>query len=378
MNEMFEEYADRIFFDNTLYAWFWCVVILAFGIIFKKIISKVISWMIYFSFRKYSKGVGISKFHFLLDRPFAIFILLLTLYAAFDKLHFPSEWNMVSIEHIGLRLIIYRTFQVIMTLSITWIILRFIDFIGDIYNYRAILNDTNSKDQLITFVRDGFKILVGIICLMIILGAIFKINLTSLIAGLGIGGLAIALAAKETIENLLGSFTIFLDKPFKQGDLVKVGDVTGNIEKIGFRSTRIRTLEKSFVTIPNKKMVDTSLDNLSLRSTRRAAFNVSLTYDTSSDQLKGIVNDLQTYLDSNSKTKNGEAIIRLFEFSPTSLNIMVLYFVNTMEYEEYLKVREEVNYKIMEIVEKYGAEFAYPDHYSVHTKLEEIIPNKTS
>src|ERR1035437_3467803 len=170
---MFEELADKMFLDNSLISWFWCVVILLFGIIFKKVISKVIVFLFYHSFRRYSKGVGINKFHVLLNKPFSIFIALLTLYLAFDKLHFPEDWKMVSIEHIGLRLIIYRSFQVSITLSITWIVLRFIDFISDIYHFRATVNDINSKDQLITFVRDFIKILIGIICLLIILGAIF-------------------------------------------------------------------------------------------------------------------------------------------------------------------------------------------------------------
>lgn len=295
---------------------------------------------------------------------------MLALYFAFERLHFPDEWNMVSIEHVGLRLILFRTFQVLMTISVTWIVLRFTDFMGDIYNYRSTLDASNSKDQLITFVRDFAKIIVCIIALIFTLGVLFHVNITSLIAGLGIGGLALALAAKETIENLLGSFTIFIDKPFVQGDLVKVGDITGNVEGIGFRSTRIRTLDKSFVTIPNKKMIDTGLDNLSLRTTRRANFNLGLTYDTSVEQVKAIVRDIQNLIDTNPMTSNGEARIRFFEFGPNSLNIMVLYFVNTMEYEVYLHVREEINYNIMEIVKNNKAEFAYPDHYSKHAKLD--------
>src|SRR6185295_11619359 len=106
-----------------------------------------------------------------------------------------------------------------------------------------------------------------------------------LIAGLGIGGLALALAAKETIENLFASFTIFLDKPFTIGDLVQVGSVTGKVESIGFRSTRIRTAEKSFVTVPNKKMVDVELENQSERFERRAYFTIGLTYATSNEEM---------------------------------------------------------------------------------------------
>src|SRR5665213_185307 len=360
---MFEEYANRYFLDNRLTLWFWFLIILLVGIIFKKLISKLITYLLFNFFRKYSTGVGIDKFQFLLIKPFSFFITMLAVYFSFERLHFPDEWNMVSIEHIGLRLILFRSFQVLMTISVTWIVLRFTDFMGDIYNYRSTLDASNSKDQLITFVRDFAKILLCIISLIFTLGVIFHINITSLIAGLGIGGLAIALAAKETIENLLGSFTIFIDKPFVQGDLVKVGDVTGNVEGIGFRSTRIRTLDKSFVTIPNKKMIDQGLDNLSLRTTRRANFNLGLTYDTSVDQVKSIVRDIQNLIDTNPQTSNGEARIRFFEFGPNSLNVMVLYFVNTMEYEVYLHVREEINYKIMEIVKNNKAEFAYPDHY---------------
>src|SRR6185369_10292037 len=125
-------------------------------------------------------------------------------------------------------------------------------------------------DQLVPFLREAIKIIIGVFSFFFILGAVFHINIASLIAGLGIGGLAFALAAKETLENLLGSFTIFLDKPFVVGDVVKVGSAEGTIENIGFRSTRIRTLEKTLLTVPNKKMVDAELDNLTERVVRRA------------------------------------------------------------------------------------------------------------
>ncbi|MEI6815852.1 MAG: mechanosensitive ion channel family protein [Bacteroidota bacterium] len=367
---MWEEYADKVFLDNRLIDYFWFIAILGFGLIFKRILAKLLSYILYYIFRRFSFGVGRHQFLILLTNPFSLFVSLLAFYFAFERLHFPAEWNIVSIEHVGLRLVLFRIFQTSMTLSVTWVIFRIVDFSGYVNIHRSVNIEANNNDQLITFVRDGIKILVSLVCLIFILGVIFHLNITSLITGLGIGGLAVALAAKETIENLLGSFTIFLDKPFKQGDLVRVGEITGNVERIGFRSTRIRTLEKSFVTIPNKKMVDTGLDNLSLRSTRRASFNIALTYDTTIEQIKSIVKDLKIYLDTNPQTKNDECRIRFFEFGPNSLNIMVLYFVNTMEYDVYLMVREDVNYKIMEIVKHHHAEFAFPDHYSKHNKLD--------
>src|ERR1035438_629922 len=122
---MFEEFAQRYFLDNRLTHWFWFIIILLVGIIFKKLISRLITHLLYVFFRKYSAGVGKDKFQFLLIKPFSFFITMLALYFAFERLHFPDEWNMVSIEHIGLRLILFRIFQIIMTISVTWIFLRF-------------------------------------------------------------------------------------------------------------------------------------------------------------------------------------------------------------------------------------------------------------
>ena len=128
--------------------------------------------------------------------------------------------------------------------------------------------------------------MVVIFGVLIILGNIFGIEITALAAGLGIGGVAVALASKESLENLLGSFTIFFDQPFTVGDIVTVGNITGLVEKVGFRSTRIRTFDKSLVSVPNKKMVDADLDNLGKRDVRRVKFYLGLTYDTKIDQIK--------------------------------------------------------------------------------------------
>ncbi len=116
-----------------------------------------------------------------------------------------------------------------------------------------------------------------VLALFFVLGFIFKVNIVALVGGLGIGGLALALASKETVENLFGSFTIFFDKPFTVGDHVKVGNVEGFVEGIGLRSTRIRTLERSLLTIPNKKMIDAELENVTLRSMWRPRSYIGLT-----------------------------------------------------------------------------------------------------
>jgi MscS family membrane protein len=140
-------------------------------------------------------------------------------------------------------------------------------------------------DQLVPFVVEIGKIAVYIVLFFVLLGKVFDIDVTALAAGVGIGGIAIAMASKESLENLLGSFTIFFDKPFLVGDLVSTGSITGTVEKVGFRSTRIRTFDKSIVTVPNKNMISAELDNLGKRKVRRARFYIGLTYDTTIDQM---------------------------------------------------------------------------------------------
>lgn len=355
---MIREILHQSFLGNTLENIAWFVGIILAGLMFQRLLSKLFTLFVFKFLQKYTTGVGYNKLLVLLKKPMGVFILLLSLYFAFDRLNFPAEWNLVSIDNFGLRLILFRSFQLTMIGSITWIFLRLIDFFGLVLMYRASLTESKTDDQLVPFFIDSIKVILVTLSIFFVFGTVFKMNVASLIAGLGIGGLAIALAAKESLENLLGSFTIFLDKPFVIGDLIQIGNLTGNVEKIGFRSTRIRTPEKSYVTVPNKKLVDGELDNLSLRTQRRAKFNVGLTYETKPEQLKNIAFDLENFINNHPHILKGETRVCLHDFDSSAINIMVVYFVDTMEYDIYLRVRQEINYIIIEIVNKHGASFA--------------------
>lgn len=354
------EIMNQIFLGNTIANYCWFAGIILVGLILQRFLSKWLTYFVYKFLQKYSTGVGYDKLLALLKKPMNLLVLLLVLYIACDRLKFPEEWDLEPVHNFGLRMLLERSYQMFVIIAITWIVLRMVDFLGLILMYRASLTESKSDDQLVPFIKEALKVVVVIFSLFLILGVVFKLNIASLIAGLGIGGLAIALAAKESLENLLGSFTIFLDKPFVIGDLIRVGGLEGHVEKIGFRSTRIRTLEKSYVTVPNKKLVDTELDNLSLRIQRRAKFNVGLTYETSPEQFKAIISEMQSVIDAHPHTLPGETRVRLHEFDSSSVIIMVLYFVDTLEYDVYLSVREEINYHIINIVKKHGSSFAYP------------------
>jgi MscS family membrane protein len=199
----------------------------------------------------------------------------------------------------------------------------------------------------------------------VVLGLVFKINVLTLIAGLGIGGIAVALAAKDSLENLFGSFTIFIDKPFVVGDLVKIDGIEGNIEKVGFRSTQIRSVNMSIITLPNKKMIDGALENLTLRNFRRIKFSIGLNYETPAPTLKKVVEEINDLLKTN--TNYNEDSIAIFEeFGEFSMNIMVVYFLEMMEYNEYLQRKEKINFAIADIVSKNGASFIHPGRAVIH------------
>lgn len=252
-----------------------------------------------------------------------------------------------------------KIFALFLIYAVYKIFIKVIDYIGLILKQRAAETENKMDDQLIPFAIEIGRILVVIFALFFVLGNVFDINITALATGLGIGGIAIAMASKESLENLLGSFTIFFDRPFTVGDVVKVGTVTGLVEKVGFRSTRIKTFDKSVVTVPNKKMIDAELDNLGLRPVRRVKFHIGLTYDTSTEQIKNIVSDIQEMINSHEKT-NEEGKVRFQEFGASSLDIMVLYYVNSPKWEDLIDVKEDVNYKIMDIVKKHNSDFAFP------------------
>ncbi|MES2592963.1 MAG: mechanosensitive ion channel family protein [Bacteroidota bacterium] len=357
---MLTDFFKLTFLGNSLESYCWFVGIILAGLIFQRILSRLLTLFVFRFLQKYATGVGSDRLLVLLKKPMGVFIMLLIIYLAFNRLSFPVEWNFETIDKFGLRMILYRFFQISIVVSLTWILLRVVDFFGIVFMHRASLTVSKSDDQLVPFIKETVKVIISIFSLFFILGAIFELNVASLIAGLGIGGLAIALAAKESIENLLGSFTIFFDKPFVIGDSVKVGTVEGQVENIGFRSTRIRTVEKSFVTVPNKKLIDNELDNFSLRTQRRASFSIGLTYETKAEQFKNIITDIKAFIYNHPQTVKEEVHVRLYNFDPDSINIMVQYLVDSPNYNLYLEVREEVNYKIMEIVEKHGSSFSHP------------------
>lgn len=365
----FGQFLNQRVLDNRVENILWCVGILLFGFLLKRVASQLISRLLFRLVKNESENLPVSEFLVLLRQPVEMFISLVFLYTAFSFLRFPPDWNLVPTSRFGLRLVLLRCYQVVMIFTITWIVMRFVDFFALVFTKRAERNESALSIQLIPFMREVAKVLIVLCAVFIVLGVTFSLDVGSIVAGLGIGGLAVALAGKESLENLFASFTIFLDRPFTVGEIVQVGSISGKVEKVGFRSTRIRTLDKSTLTIPNKMLIDQPLDNMTQRRFRRANMQICLTYDTPVQVMRTISEELRVAVSEKELTKSEPAIVHFTDFGESSLNITVIYFVETADWVEFTKVREEINYRIIEIVKHNGAQFAFPTR-TIH--VEEV------
>lgn len=353
------DFFETVYLGNTGLDWMLFTGIILVSVLLKKMFSRLISHLIYLIFKKSAAAVGRDKFDHIVKKPLEFIIVLGGVFIAGFYIEPPTEWGWATFGEFGIRTVIKDILYILLVYGIIWLGMKLAEYLGLIFSYRATHTDSKLDDQLVPFLVDLLKVLVAVVGIFIILSDVFQVNVATLVAGLGVGGIALALASKDSLENLLGSFTIFFDQPFKVGDFVNFGGVTGTIEKVGFRSTRIRTAEKTFVTVPNRNIINTELDNFSERTHRRSRFEIGLTYDTTAEQIKNISEDILEVLMSNELTTN-DPIVRFTTFGNSSLNILVQYLAFTKEYQAYLELNENVNFQIMEIVNKHGASFAFP------------------
>jgi len=188
----------------------------------------------------------------------------------------------------------------------------------------------------------------------------FGINVSAFIASLGLGGLAFALAAKDTAANLFGGFAILTDNIFKIGDWVRIGNVEGIVEDIGMRTTKIRAFDKRLVVMPNATIANSAVDNFSRRDRRRIKMRVGLTYTTSTQTMQKILNEIRDMLKAHPMIHEDPLFVYFDEFEDSSLSLFFYLFTKTAVWEDYLKIREDINLRIIEIVEKNGSSFAFP------------------
>jgi len=271
-----------------------------------------------------------------------------------------AVWASIHLFRIpeSVKATIDRFFLAILTLLIIYLLAKAIDAMVAILKVRAAKTPSPLDDQLVPLGGKVIKGFIWAIGLLLFLQNVLDYNISSLIAGLGVGGLAIAFAAQDTIANIFGAVMIFVDRPFKVGDAVSMEGYEGAIETIGLRSTRVRTWDGTLVVIPNRTVAAANITNLAARPTRRTNFTIGLVYDTPTEKLERALSILRKILSEHPATAQSRAYFN--RFGDFSLNILVQHWCKEMDYEVYLRALEEMNLAIKRQFEEEGIEFAFP------------------
>jgi len=348
-------FLNYTFFDNTIKSYLIVLGVILVTLIIKKLISKYCAGLLYRMIGKAGRIITKQSFFNLVVQPLELFVLLFITFVSIDKLNFPSAFEFKLFKYTSREIIDSLTSGLLVIVFI-WLCLRLIDFTALVLEQKADVSKDFNDSQLIVFFKDFFKVIVVIIGVLLVLHFSFHRNIGNLLTGLSIVGAAIALATRESLENLIASFIIFFDKPFATGDTVKVLQFTGTVEKIGLRSTRIRTESKTYITVPNKQMVDSVVDNISLRTQRKAEIRLEMNLKTTATELASLITAIKQQLSLKEMINSYQ--IHLLETGKMAHIISVDFFSsanNTID--SFSDLKEQINFEIIKLVEKQGLSF---------------------
>lgn len=341
-------FLDQIFYGNPVRDYLWVAGTILFVLILNRIISKYLAILLAKIFKRTWKTFDQQKFVSLIIHPLGIYLVITVSIVAFYRLTFPAQLN-ITLYKYSLKSILLAIGITIQIIALTWLLLRLIDFISAVLEARAVKTNDQGDNQLIVFFRDFLKVIIGMIGIMLILHFAFEYNVSSLLTGLSIVGAAIALALRESLENLIASFVIFFDKPFTTGDFVKVQNISGNVERIGLRSTRLRTVDKSYVTVPNKQMVDSILDNVSLRSQIRGEINLYIDLQTPPAKIQQLLEEVRKYL---TEVKEVQAFNVLFnDIRVQAFIVFIEFFTPNIDWNQFTGIKQQLNFFILQSME---------------------------
>ena len=265
-----------------------------------------------------------------------------------------------------LNVILFLALKVIAVGFTVVVAYRLNDAFFDYLTRRANKTETRLDDQLVPLLRKAARLILILIGFLFVLQNL-NVDIGSLMAGLGLGGLAFALAAKDTLANFFGSIMIFADRPFQIGDWVVIQDVEGTIEEVGFRSTRIRTFYKSLVTLPNAKVADAVVDNLGERTYRRLKIDLGLTYNTTPEQMQAFVEGVRAILQANAKIWKDYYEVHFNNFGTSSLDVMVYAFLDVKSWTEELTEKHNILMEFLRLASTIGVSYAFPTQ-SLHVE----------
>lgn len=343
-----KEFLAKEFYGNTIENWG-----ISLGIVFGAIITaKIIYWLI----GKYVKRITAKTKSNLddllvdkLEEPIVYGIGILGFYLGFQRLTFGENVDSFFTH----------TFIVVFTLNVTWLFVRVIDALIEEYLMPLVSkSESDLDDQLMPVVRKLFKVI------MWSMGIIIGLNnagfdVAALIAGLGIGGLVLALAAQDTVKNIFGGLMVYLDKPFKVQDRIDINGIDGFVEEVGIRSTRVRTLEGRVVTIPNAQFSENAITNISIEPSRKIVTNLGLTYETPPEKMELAIDLLRQIAIANENVEDNP-IISFTTWGDFSMGITFIYFIKSGA--DIMITQSEINMSILRKFNENQLDFAYPTH----------------
>jgi MscS family membrane protein len=242
---------------------------------------------------------------------------------------------------------------------LTWTGFRMLDALAILLGELAGKTDSRIDDQIVPLIRKAAKAFLAVLA-FILVAQNLGYSVSGLLAGLGIGGLAMAMAAKDTLANLFGSLMILVDRPFHVGDWITFSGGDGVVEEIGLRSTRVRTFAKTVVSIPNQALANATVENHSLMPKRRIKFTLGVTYSSTVVQVRSLVAKIEDYLRVNPDIDQEFMLVKFTEFNASSLDLFIYCFTSSTDWTKHLSVKQDVNLKIMEMVEESGMSIAFP------------------
>jgi len=261
-------------------------------------------------------------------------------------------------------------------IGLAWLMMHLSDIVWELGARHLYQRRNQAKIAMLTLVRRLFKAVVVTATGLALLGRAGA-DLTAILTGLGIGGLGLAFAAQKTLENLFGGVMIISDEPIRVGDFCRVGDQMGTVEDIGVRSTRIRTLARTVVSVPNGQLAVMNIENFSLRDKFWLRHLIGLRYETSADQLRYVLAGIRTMLLSHPRVEQAGARIRFIGFGGSSLDLEIFAYVKATEMPEFLAIQEDLLLRIMDIIAEAGTGIAFPSQTTYLARDKPLDAAKT-
>ena len=340
--------------------WLGILILVFLGVLAERIITMFVSRLA----RRAAGKVSIDEETFgNFRRPFGLLMI-----AAIFRWTLP----LLGLEPEHHRILLFAAGFVLAVAGV-WTAYRIVDVVCGYLSSKADLTENTFDDMLVPLLERTLKILITIVGLVYI-ASLLSGDLYGIIAGLSIGSLAVGFAAKDSIENLFGTFTVLLDKPFALGDYVAVGSVEGSIEKVGFRSTRLRTGYNSLITVPNSRFINSDVDNYGARAYRRIKTTLGLTYDTPPTKLEAFCEGVRELIRRHPHTRKDSFHVYVHEFGPNSIDVMLQCHIVTMDRSTELQERERLYLDILKLAESLKVEFAFPTQ-TVHMMRPEDAPD---